>query len=130
MAPLGAGGTQNVERAGDEIIQRQEEELHADHDHADVGHQLGMLAAIGEQNGENVDREQEAPEQQRAFLPRPDGREFEKGRERAVAVLHHVGHREVVGLEEIGEAAESQPDEHANRHAGVARALDQQRTCA
>src|SRR2546427_6692935 len=87
-----------------------------------------MLAAVGEQNGENVNRKQEAPEKQRAFLPRPDGREFKECRERAVAVLHDVGHGEVVGLEKIGEAAEAEPDEHADGHAGVARALDQQRT--
>src|SRR5690348_6869 len=87
-----------------------------------------MLGAVGEENREDINREREAPEKQRALLSRPDGRELEKRRERAVAVLHDVSHGEIVGEEKISEAAEAQPDEHANGHAGVACALDQQRT--
>ena len=122
------GRAQNLKRAGDEIVQREEEKLHADHNDADVRHQFRMLAAIGEQNGKDVNRKQEAPEKQRALLPRPDSRELEKCRQRAVAVLDDVGHGEIVGQEKIGEAAEAQPDEHAYGHAGIARAFDQQRT--
>ena len=128
QGPAGRGRAQYLKGAGDEIIQRQKEKLHPHQDHPHVRHQLGMFAAVGKQDRKNINRQQEAPEKQRALLARPDRREFEKRRERAVAVLHHVGHGEVVGLKKIRQAAEPQPDQHANRHAGVACALDQQRT--
>ncbi len=125
--PVRRRGAQHLKWAGEEIIERQEEELHAGQNHADVRHQFRMFVPIGEQRRKNVNRKQETPEQQRALLPCPDGRELEEGRQRAIAVLHHIGHGEIVGEEKVSEAAEAQPDQHANRHAGVARALDQQR---
>ena len=128
QGPAGRSRAQYLKGAGDEIVQRQEKKLHAHQDHANVRHQLGMFAAVGKQNRKNINRQQKAPEKQRALLPRPDRREFKKRRESAVAVLHHVSHGEVVGQKKIRQAAEPQPDKHANRHARMARALDQQRT--
>ena len=62
---------ERFERAGNEIIQRQEENLHAGHHHADVRHQLAIFVPVSEQYRKNVNGQQEAPEQQRTFLPRP-----------------------------------------------------------
>ncbi len=62
---------ERFERAGHEIIQRQEENLYAGHHHANVRHQLAILVPVSDQHRENIDGQQEAPEQQRTFLPRP-----------------------------------------------------------
>src|SRR5579871_1975257 len=86
-----------------------------------------MLVPVSEKRRENVDGKQEAPKQQRALLAGPDGGNLEKSWQGAIAVLDHIRHREIVGKEQVGEAAESEPDQNAGGHARVARALQQQR---
>ena len=122
----GIGAGQHVKRAGDEIIQGQKECLHARKHDAHVRHQLRMLLAIQEQREENVDRKQQAPQQQRAFLSRPQSGEFVIKRQGAVAVRGHIGHRKIVGEEEIFKRGDGKGDQSEHRHAGVARALRQQ----
>ena len=55
---------QLLERAGNEVIQRQEENLHAGHYHADVRHQFAVLISVSEQYRKNINRQKEAPEQE------------------------------------------------------------------
>ena len=122
----GAGSGERLERAGDEIVKRKKEKLDAGENHADVGHQLGMLAAIDEERGKRVAREQEAPEEQRAFLAGPKGGEFVKAGKVAAGMGHHVGHGEIIGEEKIDKAGGGEPDEDANGKARVARALEEE----
>ena len=77
---------ERLEWAGHEIIQGQEKNLHAGEDHSDIRHQLAILVPVDNQHGKNVNGEQEAPEQQRAFLAGPERRNFIERGERAVAV--------------------------------------------
>src|SRR6267378_1431222 len=67
--PIRSGGRQHLERAGHKIIQREEKNLHAGEHYADVRHQLPIFVAVNQQGGKNVNRQQKAPEKQRAFLP-------------------------------------------------------------
>ena len=68
-----------------------------DGDH--VRHHVAMLAAIGEDDDCGVGGEQPAPEEQRAFLSAPPGRELVETRHVAVAVRGDVGEAEVAGDE-------------------------------
>ncbi len=68
-------------------------------DDAYVRHQFAILVAIGDQDGENVDGKKKTPEEERAFLPGPERRDFIKRGKVAVAVGDHVGHGEIVGEE-------------------------------
>ena len=61
--PICSGHPQRAEGIGDEIVQGEEENLHSGHHHADIRHQLEMLAAIGNQHGHDVDRKEKAPEE-------------------------------------------------------------------
>ena len=47
--PVCSRRRQRFERAGNKVIQREEENLHAGHYYADVGHQLAILVPVGDQ---------------------------------------------------------------------------------
>src|SRR5579872_6889926 len=86
-----------------------------------------MLIAVQKQRKESVDREQPTPEKQRAFLAGPQRRELIEGRQGAIAVLRHVGHRKIVGEEKILEAADGECYKAEDGHACVTRTFLQER---
>src|ERR1700720_255508 len=108
-----AVSSNHLKWTGDKIIHRQKENLNARKNHSHVRHELRMLSPVREQGGENIYGKQEAPEKQRAFLARPERGKFVVGRKGPVAVSGHVGHRIIVGVEEIPQADGSDPDEDA-----------------
>ncbi len=98
---VGAGRAEHAEGIRHEVVQRQEEKLHARENYSDVGHQFRMLSAIGEQNREHVNRKQEAPKKERAFLSGPEGRNLVERRKVAVTVRRHVGDGVVVREKQV-----------------------------
>ena len=62
--------------------------------------------------------QQQGPEQQRTFLPRPQNRKLVGRRQIAIAVLKNVGDREIVLKRRSDQHARSQQD---NRESGDAR---------
>ncbi len=87
---------QRLERAFYEVIQRQEENLHPGQHHPDVRHQLAVLVPVGNQHRKNINGQQEAPEKQRTFLPRPQRRYLIKCGKVAIAVGHNIGGGKIV----------------------------------
>ena len=86
-----------------------------------------MALAIQKQNEKCVDRKQPGPEEQRAFLAGPESGKLIEAGESAIAVLHHIDDGKIVGEEEIFQAADGDRHQDEDGHAGVARALGQQR---
>ena len=80
----------HFEGAGDEIIQDEEEPLNGRQDYADIRHQLGMLAAIDPEDRKNVNRKNQTPEKQGAFLARPERNNLKKRILRAAAAFHNI----------------------------------------
>ena len=126
-APADTDGSDQSKRAGDKIIEHEEEKLDAAENHADVGHQLGMFFAIDEERDEGVDRKQPTPEKQRAFLPRPQRGEFIVSGQGAIAVLRHIRHGEIVLEKERDQTADAQSNQREDCHSRIAGALDQER---
>ena len=100
--------------------------MHTGKNDADVGHEFAVLMAVGDENGKNVDGEERAPKEERAFLTGPESRDFVEGGKVAVGVRDHVGHREVVREEEILEANGGDENQDTGGYAGLAGALDQE----
>ncbi len=121
---IGPRRRQHLERAGHEVVQRQEENLHSGHHHTDVRHQLAVLVPVGEQHRKNINGQQEAPEQQRAFLPRPQRRNFIKCGKVAIAVGYHVRDGKVIAEEKIFEAERCEENQAASGHPGLPRTFD------
>ncbi len=90
-----AAGDEGEGRRGDDQ-QQQEEDLDRREDGRGVGGE-GDVALMAQAQDEAVAGEQKRPQQQRAFLPGPQGGELIAAGERAVAVVEDVVHREVVG---------------------------------
>jgi hypothetical protein len=82
-----------------------------------------MLIAIRDKGGENIDREEPAPKQERAFLAGPQRRKFIEGRQGTIAVRCHVGHRKIVGEEIVFERADREGDEREDGNPCIVRAL-------
>src|SRR5690348_2896945 len=87
-----------------------------------------MAFAVGEERDERKDREQPAPEKQRAFLSRPERGEFIPPGKIAIAVLDDVSDGKIVLKEKGNQAGHRQRNQKKSSHARVARALDKQRT--
>jgi hypothetical protein len=60
--PSGAVACNHLERAGNEIIHRQKENLHARQNHSYIRHQFRMFSTVGVQRRKDINRKQEAPE--------------------------------------------------------------------
>ena len=120
----GAVSRHHLKRAGDKIIHRQKENLYARQNHSHIRHQLRVFSPVRKKRREHINGKQETPEQQRTFLARPERGKFIVGRESPVTVGGHVGHRIIVGVEEIPEADGSDPDKHAHREAGIPRGFN------
>ena len=118
---------ESLERTLDKVVQREEEGLDAGENHANVRHELAIFVAVGDKNRDDVDGEQEAPEEQRAFLARPERGNFIECGEIAIAVGYDVSLGKIIGEEEILKAERGDEDQNAGGHAGLARALHQQR---
>ena len=83
----GVDGGEGLEGILDEVVEGKKENLNAGENHADVGHQFAVLVTIGEKNGDDVDGEEGAPEEERAFLASPESSNFVEGGEIAVGML-------------------------------------------
>ncbi len=118
---------QRLERASHKIVQRQKENLHAGHHHADVGHQFAILVPVRDEHGKNVNREEETPEEQRSFLPRPERCNLVKRREVAIAVRNDVGVREIVAEKQVLEAECREENQAAGGDSCLPWAFDQKR---
>src|SRR3974377_988635 len=57
----GVDGRKRLEGVLNEIVQSEEENLHAGHHHADVRHQFAILIAIGDKNREGVAGKEPTP---------------------------------------------------------------------
>ena len=110
------------EGLGDEVDQQEEEDLHAGEDGGGVGVE-GDVGFVAKAKDEAVGGEQPCPEQQRAFLPGPDGGELVEPGEGDAAVVEDVVDREIVGEEgpDQGEGGGSDGDEAGD--AGAASGL-------
>src|SRR4029077_7185727 len=75
-----------------------------------------------------ISAEQERPEKKRAFLASPQRSDLIDKQQRAVAVLRHIGEREIIAEEEILDRADRKRDEKEDGETRIARALDEQRT--
>jgi hypothetical protein len=79
-----------------------------------------MFPSVRKESGTYINRKQETPEEQRAFLARPERGKFVVRGESAVAVRRDVSHRIIVGVKQVPQAEGSNPDEDADREAGIA----------
>ena len=102
---------QHLERVGDEVVEHQEEGLnrgqHPDH----PGHHVAMLAAVGEDYDRRVRGQQEAPQQQRAFLSAPPRRILVQHGHGAVGMLGNVGEAEIAGDQRVDQDAGRRGDQ-------------------
>ena len=85
----------SAKRMRGEVHQQQEEHLHRRNDRRRVRHQL-RIDFVAQPQHQAVGGEQPRPEQQRAFLPRPQRGELVGDGQVAVAVVQDVGDGEVV----------------------------------
>jgi hypothetical protein len=98
--------------------------LHSGKNNAHVGHQFTILIAIGQQYRDDIDRQEKTPEQQRAFLARPQSGYFEESGKVAIAVGNHIRYGVVVAEEKINQAECGGENQSADRDACLPGALD------
>jgi len=111
---------ENGERMGGDIQEQQEENLHG----RDYDRRVSKKAWIGfvsQTENEPVGRQQQGPEQQRAFLTGPQNGEFVGSGKILIAVMKDVGDREIVGKGGGDEYDGSEQDGAERGDAGAAR---------
>ena len=98
IQPSAVGGKRarhQRERMSGEIQQQQKENLHCGDDGGSIGKQPG-IRLVPQPQHQSVGRQQQRPEQQRPFLPRPQRGELVGRGEIAIAVMVDVGDGEIV----------------------------------
>jgi hypothetical protein len=83
------------ERSGGKIQQKQEEDLDASDNDGSVREEA-LVGLVTKAENKSITRKQQRPEQQRTFLPGPEGRELIGRWEIAIAVVVNVGNRKIV----------------------------------
>jgi len=78
-----------------EIENQQKEDLDRGDDDGGVG-EKSLIGLVTQAKNEAVSRQKQRPEQQRAFLSRPEDSEFVSCGKIAIAVMKNVGDREIV----------------------------------
>ncbi|MNZ64235.1 hypothetical protein D3C78_824020 [compost metagenome] len=102
---------QAVERVGSDDQEQQEADADHPHHRQHAGQHLLRQLAGEHRYGEGPAAEDQRPEQQRTLVGAPDGAELVVPGQRAVGVAGHVGHREVIHHEGVGQAAEGERQE-------------------
>ena len=104
---------------GGKVHQQQEENLNRRNNDGSVRHQAGVHLVAKTQN-QPVAGQQPAPEQQGAFLARPERGEFVLHGEIAIAVMKDVSQREVIAERRKHQGKGSGGDRHENGNSGAA----------
>src|ERR1700721_4610458 len=124
---MSARDGQCLEWAGDEVIERQKENLHASENHTYVRHQFAIFISVGDQYRKNVNRKQKAPEKQRAFLASPQSSNFIKRGEGAIAMGDDVGCGKIIAEEKIFETEGSNKNQATGGDSRLPRTFNEQR---
>jgi hypothetical protein len=119
LRPLRERSLHDGERVRGEIQNQKEEDLNGGDDHRGVREET-LIRLVAQAQHESVSRQQQRPEQQRTFLPRPEHGELIGAGQFTVAVMEDVGEGEVVG-EGRGHEDERREDHGSkNGNAGTA----------
>src|SRR5580704_3897112 len=124
---IGTGNGKRFKRAGDEIVERQKENLDTGQNHSHVRHQLAIFVAVGNQDGENVNRKEEAPEEERAFLAGPKSGHFIKRSKSSIAVSNDIGGGKIIAEEKIFEAESGDENQAASGDTRLPSAFNKKR---
>ncbi len=95
MPSAGSAALHDGEGVGGEIQNQQKENLHRGDDHRSISKQ-SLIGFVAQAQNESVTGQEQRPEEQRAFLPRPEHGKLIGGGQVAVAVMENVGDGEVV----------------------------------
>ena len=93
-------------------MNRRKPDAHEAHHAEHARHHVIRQAAAEYRHRQHPDREHQHPQQQRAFVAAPHAGDAVLQRQRRVRIRRDVQHREIVGDESVGEAAEGDRDEH------------------
>src|SRR5207244_12555904 len=91
----------------------------------DVRHHRAVLTPVLDDDECGIDREQPAPEQQRAFLAAPDRADLEVHRKIAIRMRRDVLDREVAYREQISKTNDRSGDAYRSAQRRIAAACDQ-----
>ncbi len=78
-----------------------------------------LIDLVAQAQNKSVGGEQPGPEEQRAFLPGPEGGEFVGPGQGAVGMMQDVGDRKIVSERGIDQRARSDQQRPKRRHAGA-----------
>ena len=123
LRPVPSGGDASLldgERMRGKIQNRQKEDLHGGDDDRRIGEEA-LIGLVAQTQNESIACQQQGPEEQRAFLSRPEHGELVGDGKVAIAVVVDVSDGKVVVERGRNENERGQRDDDERRNAGAAR---------